>query len=158
MTSLIALAAAGLALLAAAVPAAAQDPMPHQATSTDSAAVAAVVHAFHAALERGDGEAAMALLAPDAVVLESGGVETREEYRSHHLGSDMEFARAVRARRSDPLVRTREGVAWASSTSVAEGEFRGRAVNVAGAELMVLVRMGDGWRIAAIHWSSRRRA
>lgn len=158
MTSPIALAAAGLALLAAAAPAAAQDPMPHHATSADSAAVAAVVDAFHAALERGDGEAAMALLAPDAVILESGGMETREEYRAHHLGSDMEFARAVRSRRTAPIVRTREGVAWAASTSVTEGEIRGRAIDVAGAELMVLVRMADGWRIASIHWSSRRRS
>jgi hypothetical protein len=28
-------------------------------------------------------------------------------------------------------------------------------VNSAGAELMVLTRMPDGWRISAVHWSSR---
>jgi hypothetical protein len=40
---------------------------------------------------------------------------------------------------------------------VAQGEFRARAVNSVGAELAVLTRAGDGWRIRAIHWSSRAR-
>lgn len=63
--------------------------------ANDSAAVAAMVHEYHQALASGDSTAAMALLATDAVILESGGIETREEYRSHHLQSDIAFARAV---------------------------------------------------------------
>lgn len=47
--------------------------------------------------------------------------------------------------------------AWVSSTSTTNGEFRGRVVHSTGAELMVLRRTPDGWRIAAIHWSSRAR-
>jgi ketosteroid isomerase-like protein len=41
--------------------------------------------------------------------------------------------------------------AWAVSTSETKGEFRGRPVNSAGAELMVLTRTADGWRSSAIH-------
>jgi hypothetical protein len=52
-------------------------------------------------------------------------------------------------------VNVSEDVAWAASTSTSTGEFRDRAINAAGAELMVLVRTAGGWRIAAIHWSSR---
>ncbi len=37
------------------------------------------------------------------------------------------------------------------------GEFRGRPVNSAGAELMVLTRVQGTWKISAIHWSSRTR-
>jgi hypothetical protein len=48
-------------------------------------------------------------------------------------------------------------VAWVVGTSTTRGEYRGRPVNSAGAELMVLTRTPHGWRIAAIHWSSRRR-
>ncbi|MFL5385010.1 MAG: hypothetical protein ACJ8GN_21020 [Longimicrobiaceae bacterium] len=48
-------------------------------------------------------------------------------------------------------------VAWAASTSTTQGEFRGRAINSEGAELMVLTRERGGWRIAAIHWSSHNR-
>ena len=109
------------------------------------------------ALERGDSAAAVALLAPDAVILESGGLETVAEYRAHHLASDIEFAKAVPETRSAIQVAVRGDVAWAASTTTSKGTFRGRAVDSSGAELMVLTRTADGWRIAAIHWSSRRR-
>lgn len=123
----------------------------------DSAAVAAVVERYHGALTSGDSAAALALLAPDALILESGGVETRAEYRSHHLPGDIQFARAVRSERGPLTVTVRGDVAWTVSTSTTQGEFRGRAINSAGAELMVLVRTPDGWKIGAIHWSSRSR-
>ena len=65
----------------------------------DSTAILATVTAFHAALAAGDSAAALALLAPDAVVLESGEVETRAEYAAHHLAADIEFSRAVPSQR-----------------------------------------------------------
>ncbi len=123
----------------------------------DSAAVAMTVDRYHAALGSGDSTAALALLAPRAVILESGGVETREEYRAHHLPGDIAFARAVKSVRGPVRVVVRGDVAWASSTSTTQGEFRGRAINSAGAELMVLTREPSGWKISAIHWSSRNR-
>jgi hypothetical protein len=68
--------------------------------------------------------------------------------------SDLQpFVQAVRA--GDAGVMVAGDVAWATSTSVARGEFRGRPINSAGVELMVLRRTPEGWRIAAIHWSSR---
>lgn len=124
---------------------------------SDSAEVAATVDRYHRALSTGDSAAALALLTLDAVILESGGVETRAEYRSHHLPADIEFARAVPSVRGPLRVTVRGDVAWASSTSSVQGEFRGRPINSAGAELMVLVRESDGWKITAIHWSSRSR-
>jgi ketosteroid isomerase-like protein len=127
------------------------------AQESDSAAVAAVIERYHNALATGDSALALTLLADDVVVLESGGVETRDEYRSHHLPADIQFARAVPSTRGELRVATRGDVAWASSTSRTRGEFRGRSIDSAGAELMVLVRTTDGWRIAAIHWSSRSR-
>lgn len=124
---------------------------------SDSSDVVAIVMKYHAALVSGDSAAALALLAPDAVILESGSVETRDEYRSHHLPADIAFARAVPSQRGAITVRVRGDIAWASSTSTTQGEFRGRAVNSSGAELMVLSREADGWKIRAIHWSSRTR-
>lgn len=129
--------------------------LPAQAQSPEQDAVAATVHAYHQALRSGDAEAAQALLADDVLVAESGGLETREEYLSHHLPGDMAFAAAV-DRSSGPLHVTVQGdVAWAVSTSTTSGTFRDREVNSRGAELMVLTRSDDGWRIRAIHWSSR---
>lgn len=123
----------------------------------DSAAVATAVGQFHQALARGDSATALSLLAGDATILESGGSESVAEYRAHHLPADIAFARAVRETRSPMQITVRGDAAWAVSTSSARGTFRGRPVNTAGAELMVLTRSPDGWRIAAIHWSSRRR-
>jgi ketosteroid isomerase-like protein len=141
-------------ILCSAAPLAAQDRLIRQNDSSD---VARVVHAYDRALRMGDSTAALALLADDAVILESGGIETREEYRSHHLSSDMEFAQAVQRTQSQLRVRVRGDVAWVASTSVAQGQFRGRPINSVGAELMVLTRNVGGWKIAAIHWSSRSR-
>ncbi len=129
----------------------------HHTAPADSAEVAAVVDRFHRALSAADSAGALALLTQDVQILESGGTEDRAEYRSHHLSSDIEFARAVPSRRGATAVRVHGDVAWATSTSITEGTFRGRAINSAGAELMVLVRTPEGWRIAAIHWSSRNR-
>lgn len=128
-----------------------------QGAMTDSAAVASVIAKYHEALAAGDSTGALALLSDDAVILESGGVETRAEYRSHHLPGDISFAKAIRSQRGPALVRVRGDVAWASSSSTTRGEMNGRAINSTGAELMVLVRTASGWKIAAIHWSSRQR-
>jgi ketosteroid isomerase-like protein len=123
----------------------------------DSAAVAEVVERFHAALAAGDSTAALALLAPDVTILESGGAETLQEYRAHHLAGDIAFAQAVPRSRAPILVRVTGDAAWATSTGITQGEYRGRAVNSSSAELMVLTRTGGGWVIRAIHWSSRAR-
>lgn len=126
-------------------------------TATDSAAVIAVVAAFHAALSRGDSAAALALLADDVVVLESGGMETRDQYRNHHLPADIRFAQAVPSTRTVARVTVAGAVAWVAGTSEATGAVQDRPINSSGAELMVLSRDASGWRIRAIHWSSRER-
>jgi ketosteroid isomerase-like protein len=131
--------------------------LPLAAQASDSAAVAATVRAYHAALAVGDSLAALGLLAPDAVILESGGMESRAEYRSHHLSADIEFARAVPSVRGEIAVTVEGDVAWASSTSTTEGMLGERRINSSGAELMVMARTPEGWRIRAIHWSSRNR-
>jgi ketosteroid isomerase-like protein len=123
----------------------------------DSAAVVATVERFHAAVVAGDSTLALSLLASDALVLESGGIETREEFRAHHLPADIAFAQAVKTERGPMHVFVRGDVAWVSSTSTTTGEYRGRQVNSAGAELVVLARVGREWKISAIHWSSRAR-
>jgi ketosteroid isomerase-like protein len=142
-----------LALLLALVPSLANA----QATPPDSVLVLRTVAEFHQALSRGDSTAALALLAPDVIILESGGREDRDEYRAHHLPADIEFARAVPSRVGPMKVTIVGDVAWVSSTSETTGTFRERPINSVGAELIVLSRHQGGWRIRAIHWSSRTR-
>jgi len=119
--------------------------------------VAGVVDAFHMALLDGDSTAALGYLADDVIILESGGVENKEHYRSGHLAGDMRFAQAVPRKRGEMKVSIMGDVAWAYSTSVTQGQMGDREINSQGAELVVLVREGDAWKIKAIHWSSRKR-
>ena len=126
------------------------------AAAEDAEEVTSTVHSFHEALSRGDGAAAMKLLAPDAVIIEGGGIETRAEYESHHLAADMEFAKAIPSTRSNVAVKINGDTAWLTSASRTEGTFKDKPVNSRGAELMVLAKTAEGWRIRAIHWSSQR--
>ena len=126
-------------------------------SARDSSDVAALVRRFDDLMAAGDSAGLLALLADDAVILESGGLESRAEFRSHHLPADIGFARAVRSQQGPILVRVQGDVAWASSTSTVEGELRGRAINSMSAELMVFSRESGSWKIRAIHWSSRNR-
>jgi len=129
-----------------------------QGTASDSAAATAVVLQFHDALSRGDSAAALALLADDAIVLESGSIETRAEYQRHHLAADIRFAQAVPGTRVAVRVVVAGDVAWITSSSETTGTFEDRPISSAGVELMVLSRTRVGWRIRAVHWSSRRLA
>ncbi len=123
--------------------------------ASTAAASAAAAH-FHDLLARGDSAGAGRLLAPDALILESGELETRAEYIAHHLGADIEFARAVPSKRTVVETRRVGNVVWIVATSISKGRFGDRQIDSRGAELFVLSKSGDGWLIRAIHWSSRR--
>lgn len=122
-------------------------------SAPDRDAIAATVSAFHDAIEKGDAPAALALLAPDAQVLEMGTRETREQYAGEHLPADIGFAKAVPSPRSVLIVRQEGNVAWTTQMSRSQGSFMNRAVDSEGTELMVLVKKDDRWQIRAIHWS-----
>lgn len=122
----------------------------------DSASVVAVIEQFHAALAGGDSTAAMALLAPDAVVLEGGYRETRSEYAGGHLSADMAFMSGMKRQISERRVRIEGSLAWVSTTSHMAGEYYGKKIESDGVELMVLLQHETGWLIEAIHWSSAR--
>ena len=133
------------------IPAAAE----HQ-PNTDAAAVTSTVAGFHQAIAKGDTAAAIRALDSDAIVLESGEMESRDEYIAHHLQADIAFAKAVQSTRTVNRVTVAGDAAWLVATSMASGTFEGRAIRSEGRELMVLRRTPAGWRIAAIHWSSHR--
>lgn len=130
---------------------------PERASASDSAAVVTTALAFHQFLMEGDSAGIADLLTADAVILESGGFETRADYLGGHLRGDIEFAQAIPLEAEPTRVEVRRDVAWVVSTWTAQGLFRGRQVNSDVAELMVLTRERAGWMIAAIHWSTRRK-
>ena len=123
----------------------------------ETAPIVATVDAFHDALRRGDEKSVIELLAPDAMILESGSAETRREYEQHHLKKDITFAREVQTNRSVLSIRLEGNTAWIISTSRASSSFRGRQIKSVGTELMVLTKSLQSWRIRAIHWSSHEK-
>jgi len=132
-------------------------PLGRVPTSSDSSDVVTVVGTFHQALAAGDSVRALAVLAQDVLIIESGGIETRAEYRAHHLPADIQFARAVPSTHTVMRVTVKGDAAWVVSSSVTQGQTNGRSVNAAGAELVVLHRSESGWQITTVHWSSRPR-
>lgn len=126
-----------------------------RAQSATAAAIATSTH-FYDLLRRGDSAGAAQLLAPNATVLESGDLETRAEYLAHHIGADIEFAKAVPSKRTIRQVVRQGNVIWLAATSTSSGQFENRPIDSRGAELMVLSKLESGWRIRAIHWSSHR--
>ena len=116
-----------------------------------------VANRFHDLLAAGDSVGALALMVPEVVIFESGGVEaSREEYRSHHLGSDVQFASSVKREVIDQRTEMLGDYALMLTRTRVSGTFREREINSRGVETLVLRRTADGWRIVHVHWSSRR--
>ena len=119
--------------------------------------VTAVLESFYGAMKTGDTAAAMRPIAPDAVFVESGKLETRAEYEANHLPLDIGFEKQVTGKRGPWQVKFQGDTAWAIATTEYEGTFDGGPVNFVSAQLAVLTRSEGAWRIRSIHWSSRRR-
>jgi ketosteroid isomerase-like protein len=126
------------------------------AMSSQAQEAAKAVDSFHAALSRGDGVAAAALLAEDALIFEGGHAErSRAEYASHHAGADAAYAAAVPSKLTQRSGVVDGGVAWITSESRATGKYKDKPVDRVTAETMILRKTAEGWRIVHIHWSSR---
>jgi ketosteroid isomerase-like protein len=119
--------------------------------------VTMVLESFYGAMKAGDTAAAMALIAPDAQFVESGRLETRDEYEKNHLPADIQFEKQVNGVRGPMRVTFQGDTAWVIGTTDFEGTFDGTPVNFVSAQLAVLTRETGDWRIRSIHWSSRRR-
>ena len=119
------------------------------------AEVTAAVESFYAAIKKGDAAAAMSLIAPDAVFLESGKLETRAEYESNHLPADIEFESQVTGKLRPMQVTFNGDTAWVIALTEYAGTFEGDPVDFISAQLVVLTRDSGSWRIRSIHWSSR---
>lgn len=115
------------------------------------------VAAFHAAITAGDKAKALALLSPSIMIYESGYVErSRDEYASHHLAGDMEFAKGVTRKVLKHSERVEGNIATVLEETETTGTVKGKPVHSFGVETAVLEKKGDDWVIAHVHWSSRK--
>ena len=139
-----------LTALVLAVPACASN----VATHTD-AEVTAVFDSFYGAVKRGDAAAAMSVIAPDAMFVESGTLETRAQYEKNHLPLDIDFERQITGKRGPLQITFAGDTAWVIATTEYDGKVDGGQVSFASSQLMVLTKDADSWKIRSIHWSSR---
>ncbi len=131
-----------------------QELVPGPAAPLAGNAATEVIEAFHAAVAVGDGDQALAYLAPEVVIFESGNAEmSRDEYASHHLGGDMRFAGATQRETIDQRYEIVGDMAFVLTQSRTTGSFSGRQIDSTGVETMVLRRVGGRWLIVHIHWS-----
>ncbi len=147
-----------IAIFAAALLSVAGPAFAHESAHPEApGSPAGIVDAFAAALDAGDTATLSALMAPDVQIAESGGIErSLEEYRSHHMGADIEFSKAVETKVLSRHVFESEGLATVMTEAVSTGTFRGKAVNSRLMETMVLKQTDGDWKIVHIHWSSAK--
>ena len=122
----------------------------------DTAAVTAVVDAFYGAMKKQDPMAAMALIAEDAMFVESGRLETRTQYEENHLPLDIDFEQMITGNRTSMRVTVDRDAAWVIAETEFRGEFEGSPLAFVSSQLMVLTRQDSEWKIRSIHWSSRQ--
>ncbi|MBU0825847.1 MAG: nuclear transport factor 2 family protein, partial [Alphaproteobacteria bacterium] len=108
---------------------------------------AAVIDAFHAALDHGNEADALALLADDVLIFESGGAErSKAEYAGHHLAADAIFSQATAQTITLRTGRAEDDLAWIATESKTTGTYKDRPINLIGTETMLLRRQNDGWQ------------
>jgi ketosteroid isomerase-like protein len=122
---------------------------------TDQADVEAAIESFYAAMKKGDPKAAMAMIAPDAMFVESGRLETRQQYEESHLPNDIDFEKQITGKRSPWQITVNGDTAWGIASTEYQGAFDGRDLAFVSRQLAVVTRGEDGkWLIRSIHWSS----
>ena len=125
-------------------------------TAKDEADVTATLDTFYGAMKTGDAAKAMSMIAQDAQFIESGKLETRDEYQEkNHLPLDIGFEKQVSGKRSPLRIRLNGNTAWVIASTEFVGTFDGRDLAFVSRQLAVLTREDTGWRIRSIHWSSQ---
>ncbi len=114
----------------------------------------AVSNQLHQALQQGDRNAVLALLAPDATISEANVVQTREAYAAAHLGEDIAFLKHARVTTVSQGSVQQGNTAVVGSESEIRTTIKGKPVSLRSRELLNLKKIGNTWKIVAIHWQS----
>jgi mono/diheme cytochrome c family protein len=113
-----------------------------------------VAGAFHSALQRGDRDAVLALLAPEVTIREGGQTQSRDEYASGHLGEDIAFLKSAQltpvSLASMPMGETSRVGTETQITMLRKGE----PAKLRSREMLTLKRHGSAWTIVDVQWQS----
>ncbi len=111
---------------------------------------------FHEALQKGNAETVLSLLANDAQIFESGYAESKSEYAAHHLAADIEYSKATRDKNLKQTQFCDQHLCVVQNQNETTGEFKQKTVHSIGMETAVLKKINDRWQIIHLHWSSRK--
>lgn len=115
-------------------------------------AAEALARAFQSALQTGDRDKVLALLAPNATITESGKTQSRDEYASEHLGEDIAFLNTAQVTLvSSGSMPMGETAMVGSESDIAT---RGKPSVIRSREMLTLKRDGDAWKIQSVRWQS----
>ncbi|MEO5812580.1 MAG: c-type cytochrome [Rhodanobacter sp.] len=117
-------------------------------------AAEAVARALHAALQRGDRAAVLALLAPEVSVSEGGHTQSYDEYASGHLGEDIAFLKDATITPISLGSRPTSDTALVGSESHIKVVNKGKPVTLRSVEMLTLKQVGAAWKIVSIQWQS----
>ena len=126
-----------------------------ESTGDAEQGVTAAIDAFYGGIKSGNSAAVMAVVAPDALFIETGKLETRSEYEMNHLPSDIAFEKQVSGKRTPLRISVNGDTAWVIASTEYEGTFDGADLHFVSSQLAVLSRDEGTWKIRSIHWSSR---
>ncbi len=115
------------------------------------------LQAFEQAIVNSNHKAASELLSDKVRILEGDGIETKEEYLSHHFHADGKFLSAMNREIMSRSVFIEGNIAWVTTKSRLHENYNGTPIDLTSLELAVLKKTGNQWKIAALHWSSTTR-
>lgn len=119
--------------------------------------LAAFQQAFRDALSNGDFETVAASFARDARVFEGGKAESSlEGYLEHHLKPEMPMLTELNRDVISKVIYRHGEAGWASIEARLWGAVGEREIDSSHVETMNFVFVHGGWKIAHVHWSSRR--
>ena len=124
-----------------------------QQTSQQEAVIQSL-SSFHQAIVENDSQKARELLSDSVRILEGGGIETKQEYLSHHFHSDGKFLSAMKREIESRNVTIEGNTAWVSTQTHTWGTYSDRKLDLKSLELAVLKKEEGHWQITALHWSS----
>jgi ketosteroid isomerase-like protein len=125
--------------------------------ATDEADVKAAIESFYAAMKKADPKAAMAMIAPDAMFVESGRSRLDSSTKRATSPADIDFEKQITGKRSPWRITVNGDTAWGNRVDRIPGDGRWQRRAFVSRQLAVVTRGEDGnWLIRSIHWSSMR--
>lgn len=115
----------------------------------------AISKAFHEALNRGDRQAVLALLAPEVVIREGGETQSREAYAASHLNHDIAFLKEADIRPVDIGSMAMGDTAMVGSRRQVRTMHDGEQGAVPSSEMLTPKKAPSGWLITQVDWSSQ---